>query len=202
MIEEESILGYAPITSHKIGQTMSLSELCEAAMFVSDNTAANLLLKELGGPSTITVFMKILGDNTTRLDRWEPELNEATVNDIRDTTTANAMTESLYSVLFQEHLSELSRQQLQYWLINNKVTGSLLRSVIPQSWSIGDRSGAGGSGSRGITAVIFPDNQPAVFVAIYITQTKASMAQRDRAIAEIGEVIFTLIKNNNSNHNQ
>src|SRR3989454_11362976 len=57
----------------------------------SDNTAANLLLTTIGGPKELTAFLHNMGDHVTRLDRWEPELNEAIPNDERDTTMPVAM---------------------------------------------------------------------------------------------------------------
>ena len=53
---------------------MTLAELCEAAMIVSDNTAGNLILASLGGPQAITDYARSLGDTVTRLDRIEPHL--------------------------------------------------------------------------------------------------------------------------------
>nr|MDQ6121472.1 serine hydrolase [Klebsiella pneumoniae subsp. pneumoniae] len=56
---------------------MTVAELSAAAVQYSDNAAANLLLKELGGPAGLTAFMRSIGDTTFRLDRWELELNSA-----------------------------------------------------------------------------------------------------------------------------
>jgi beta-lactamase class A len=60
---------------------MSISDLTRAAIVLSDNTAANLLLTRLGGPSVVTEFARSCGDTVTRLDRNE-------IGDIRDTTTS------------------------------------------------------------------------------------------------------------------
>jgi beta-lactamase class A len=46
-------------------------------MTVSDNTAGNLLLANLGGPAGLTAYVRSIGDEITRLDRLKPELNEA-----------------------------------------------------------------------------------------------------------------------------
>jgi beta-lactamase class A len=86
------VLSYAPITRHRIGgQGMTVAELCQAAITVSDNTAANLLLSSIGGPAAVTALARSLGDEMTRLDRMEPELNVTTAGDVRDTTTPNAL---------------------------------------------------------------------------------------------------------------
>ena len=169
---------------------MSLKEACSATMITSDNTAANLVLTGIKGPEALTQFMRSIGDDDTRLDRIEPDLNEAIDGDKRDTTTANAMVKSLHTLLFGDVLSKVSKAQLKQWMIDNKVTGSLLRSVLPEKWSIADRSGSGGYGSRGITAVVWSDKRTPLIISIYLTQTDASFAQRNKAIAEIGKEIF------------
>lgn len=76
---------------------MTVAELSAAAVQYSDNAAANLLLKELGGPAGLTAFMRSIGDTTFRLDRWELELNSAIPGDARDTSSPRAVTESLQS---------------------------------------------------------------------------------------------------------
>ena len=88
----KDILEYAPVTKvHLKDGGMTLGALCAAAIEQSDNTAGNLLLDAIGGPSGLTNFALKLGDNVTRLDREEPELNSAIPGDERDTTTPAAM---------------------------------------------------------------------------------------------------------------
>ncbi|MBY4859822.1 serine hydrolase [Burkholderia contaminans] len=81
---------------------MTVRELCSAAITMSDNTAANLLLTTIGGPKELTAFLHNMGDHVTRLDRWEPELNEAIPNDERDTTMPAAMATTLRKLLTGE----------------------------------------------------------------------------------------------------
>lgn len=191
MFSESDLVTYSPVTEkYAGGQAMSLSDLCEAALTMSDNTAANLILRVLGGPAKFTSFIRGLGDNVTRLDRWETELNEAAPGDQRDTTTPNAMVKNLQSLLLGDELSLKSRDQLQDWLERNQVADGLLRAVVPEGWVVADRTGAGGFGSRSITAIIWaPERQP-IIVALYLTETEASFSKRDDAIVEIGKALI------------
>ena len=189
-IEEQDLIAWSPITEKLVGESFSLKQACTAAMVMSDNTAANIVLDGISGPSELTLFMKELGDEVTRLDRIEPHLNEARSGDERDTTTPNAIVKSLGKLLYGEKLSSGSKEQLIEWMAGNKVSDSLLRSVLPEGWSIADRSGAGGFGSRGITAAIWSNEQQPLIVAIYLTQTEASFDERNKAIAKIGREIF------------
>src|SRR5690606_9568256 len=104
----------------------------------------------VGGPEAVTSFLRRIGDSTTRLDRDEPTLNEATPGDPRDTTTPLAMQETLAALVLGTALNEESRAQLQAWLLSNEVGGPLLRAAIPQDWTVADRTGAGGYGTRGV----------------------------------------------------
>ncbi|WP_428033479.1 class A beta-lactamase [Amphritea sp.] len=191
MIEKEKLIAWSPITENLVGEPFTLKQACSAAMQMSDNTAANIVLEGIGGPGELTQFMRSIGDDVTRLDRIEPALNEALAGDNRDTTTPDAMVNSLAELLYGETLSASAAAQLKQWMMDNKVSDSLLRSVLPQGWSIADRSGAGGFGSRGITAIVWSEQQTPIVIAIYLTQTDASFDRRNRAIAEIGQAIFS-----------
>ena len=191
---ESDLVTYSPVTEkYAGGQALSLSDLCEAALTTSDNTAANLILRVLGGPAQVTSFARGLGDDVTRLDRWETELNEAAPGDQRDTTTPNAMVKNLQSLLLGDALSVKSRDQLRDWLERNQVADGLFRAVVPEGWIVADRTGAGSFGSRSITAIIWPPERQPIIVALYLTETEASFSKRNDAIAEIGKALILTV---------
>ncbi|MCG2581573.1 MAG: class A beta-lactamase [Marinobacter sp.] len=188
--KKDDLVIYSPVTETRTGEPgMTLGEICEATMATSDNTAANLVLNAIGGPDSVTGFVRALGDKITRLDRTETTLNEAAPGDPRDTTTPNAMVNNLRKLVLSDTLANDSRNKLISWLKGNRVSDNLLRSVLPRDWQIGDRSGAGGYGSRSIAAVLWPPNREPLVLAIYITETEASFDERNKAIAEIGRVV-------------
>src|SRR5262245_1718187 len=115
--------GYSPVTKRNVATGMTIADLCAAAVAVSDNTAGNLLLSLLGGRQGLTSFCRSFGDQVTRLDRTVPTLNSALPSDERDTTSPRAMTENLRRLLLGDVLSPASRQQLETWLIDDKVSG-------------------------------------------------------------------------------
>lgn len=194
-VSSTELVTYSPVLEeYADSRDITLFELCEAAMTTSDNTAANLILQRLGGPESVTSFTRQLGDGLTRLDRWETELNQATPGDDRDTTTPRSMASNFKQLLLGKVLSSESRNQLRTWLISNKVADDLFRSGMPDDWVIGDRTGAGGFGSRSITAVIWPPERSPVFVAFYITETTASFEERNAAVAKLGYMLVDLIQ--------
>ncbi|TKB11154.1 class A beta-lactamase [Desulforhopalus sp. IMCC35007] len=190
VFEEKDLVTYSPVTKTRVGASgMSLSELCEATMSMSDNSAANFILRNIGGPEAVTTFVRSVGDTITRLDRWEPDLNEATPGDVRDTTTPNAMVQTLKSLVFGDTLNLRSREQLINWLKGNKVGDALFRAGVPSTWVVADKTGAGGHGSRSIAAIMWPPKSQPIIATVYITETEATFDARNAAIAEIGEVI-------------
>nr|WP_297462093.1 class A beta-lactamase [uncultured Halomonas sp.] len=188
--EASDLVTYSPITKDRVGgDGMTLAEICEAAVTLSDNTAGNLILETLGGPAGLTDFARSLGDDMTRLDRWETELNEATPGDPRDTTTPRAMANNLHALLFEGKLSEPSRDQLVSWLMASKTGDAKLRAGLPKDWRIGDKTGGGENGTTNDIAVIWPPGHEPLIVTVYITQTTASLDDRNAAIADIGRAI-------------
>ena len=192
MVEKASLVTWSPVLEKQVGQSITLGQACAATMRMSDNAAANMILNHTGGPQALTLFLRDLGDKTSRLDRFETTLNEARPGDPRDTTTPNAITSTLNTLLFGKALSSGAQAQLIQWMKDNQVADNLLRSVLPPRWQIADRSGAGGYGSRGITAIVWPENRAPIIVSIYITQTDATIEQRNKAVAEIGKAIFAV----------
>lgn len=71
-------------------------------------------------------------------------------------------------------------------MVEDKVAGPLLRAVLPHGWFIADKTGAGERGSRGIVAALGPDGKPSRIVVIYLTESTATMDERNKQIAEIG----------------
>jgi beta-lactamase class A len=191
---KSDLLEYSPVTKHHAdGAGMSVSALCDAAITLSDNTAANLLLASFGGPAGLTGFVRSLGDTHTRLDRNEPTLNESTPGDPRDTTTPNAMLADMRALLLGDRLLTASRAQLQAWLDANKTGDKRIRAHLPKNWRVGDKTGTGSHGSTNDIAILRPPGRAPIIVTIYLTQTKADSARRESAIAEVGSLIASLI---------
>ncbi|TDB54343.1 class A beta-lactamase [Photorhabdus luminescens] len=185
------LVEYSPVSEKfVVPASMNWQQLCSAAVSYSDNTAANLIAKKVGGPVAMNLFFSGLGDNVTHLDRYEPELNSAIPGDKRDTTTPIAVSQTLQKLTLGEVLEPSSRQQLVEWMRDDKVADALLRSVLPAGWKIADKTGAGDYGSRSIISIVWPKDSSPLIVAIYITQTEATIAQSNEAIARIGKILF------------
>jgi beta-lactamase class A len=187
---EKDLLDYAPETKKHVAEGhMRLGDLCAAAIQWSDNTAANLILKQIGGPAGFTRYARSIGDKVTRLDRNEPTLNTAIPGDPRDTTTPAAIAHTLEIVLTKGVLSAASVRQLEDWMIGDKVADARLRAGLPKDWSIGDKTGTGDNGTANVVAIIRPPNRKPLFAASYLTGSKGTPAERNAVHAEVGRVI-------------
>ena len=191
------LMSYSPITEkHVGGDGMSVAELCEAAITLSDNTAANLLLHSFGGPALLTAYLRSLDDKVTRLDRIEPELNESTPGDPRDTTSPKAMLSTMRQLVLGTALTPGSREQLTNWLLANKTGDKRLRALLPSGWRVADKTGSGAYGTTNDIGVLFPPNRAPVLVVSYLTGTKANPATREAALAEVGRLAASMVTGN------
>ncbi|OHV85744.1 class A beta-lactamase [Ensifer sp. LCM 4579] len=188
------LLPHSPVTEkHVGGNGMTVAALCEAAITISDNAAANLLLESFGGPAGLTSWLRSIGDETTRLDRMEPELNEAAFGDPRDTTTPAAILETLGKLAFGSVLSESSRQQLVGWMVANKTGDARLRAGLPKDWRIGDKTGTSMTGAVSDIGFAWPDGRRPILVAAYTGEAKAPLDILNPVFAEIGGIIAGMV---------
>jgi beta-lactamase class A len=188
------LLEYAPVAKARVAEgAMTLADLCDAAITVSDNTAGNLLLSTIGGPAGLTAYVRSLGDVATRLDRTEPTLNEATPGDRRDTTSPSAMLQNLRTLLLGDALSRQSRDRLTAWLVANKTGNALLRAGLPPGWKVGDKTGRGNYGTTNDIAIIWPPNRRPILVAAYLTETTSAPPARDAMLADVARIVAASI---------
>jgi beta-lactamase class A len=188
--DAKDILEYAPVTkAHLKEGGMTLGALCEAAIAQSDNTAGNLLLDAVGGPAGVTNFTRSLGDQVTRLDRKEPDLNSAIPGDDRDTTTPGSMLADMARILNGDVLSRSSRRQLEDWLQENKTGATMIRAGVPTDWIVGDKTGRGANGATNDIAIMRPPDRAPVLLAIYCVGSTATANDRAAAIAEVAKIV-------------
>jgi beta-lactamase class A len=185
----DQLVPYSPVTEAHAGTDgLTLEALCEAALTLSDNTAANLLLDSIGGPRGLTSWLRRVGDGVSRLDRREPALNEATPGDPRDTTTPLAMLGNLQRLVLGSVLRPASRSRLAAWLVACQTGEKRLRGGVPAGWRAGDKTGSGGHDATNDIAVLWPPDRAPILVAAYYAEADASGEARDAVLAELGRL--------------
>jgi beta-lactamase class A len=184
------LMSYAPVTKAPVADGgMALGDLLAAAVELSDNPAANLILDAIGGPGGWTAFVRSIGDGASRLDRTEPTLNTSIPGDPRDTTTPAAMARDLVTVLLGPALSGASRDRLIGWMVDCKTGAARLRAGLPATWRVGDKTGTGDHGSTNDIAVAWTPTG-AIVIACYFTGAETASADaRDGAVAEVGRIV-------------
>lgn len=171
---EADLLEYAPVArEHLVRGALPVEALCSAAVSLSDNTAANLLLARIGGPEALTAFLRRNGDEVTRLDRNEPGLNSNIPGDPRDTTTPRAMAQTMRAILLGGVLAEDGRNRLQQWLKDTKTGLARLRAGLPPDWITGDKTGTGVNGAANDVAIAWPPGRPPILIAAYLSDSRA-----------------------------
>jgi len=184
------LLEYAPYTREHVAEgALTVGSLCRAAVEVSDNTAANLLLKFQGGPAALTSYLRSVGDAETRLDRTEPALNSNEPGDPRDTTTPRAMLETQRKLLLGDALSDGSRTRLTGWLKDCKTGLERLRAGVPPDWAAGDKTGTGSRGSANDIAIFWPPHRAPVLVAAYFSDSSAPPQALNAVHAKLGRLV-------------
>lgn len=184
------VLEYAPVIKANLSRgTLTMEALCAAAVEVSDNSAANLLLDRIGGPAGLTRFLRAQGDGVTRLDREEPALNDNLPGDPRDTTTPAAMVALLRTLLVGRALSETSRARLEGWMTSSTTGLARLRAGLPAGWRAGDKTGTGARGANNDIAIVRPPGRAPILIASYQDGGDATLPIRNAAHASVARLV-------------
>jgi beta-lactamase class A len=191
-IGQDDLLAHSPVVEAKVKEgvtALNISELCAAVVVHSDNAAANILLKGIGGPTAFTQFMRSIGDKVTRLDRLEMELNSNTPDDPRDTTTPRAMVDALLRIFTQDVLSLTSRAMLIDWLAAAGTGLDRVRAGLPKSWPAGDKTGTGPNGAVNDLCLAYPPGRRPIFIAVFMSGSTQEAKRLYAAHAEIGALV-------------
>jgi beta-lactamase class A len=198
MWTEADMLNPAPFTRERIDTGATLRELARATQTTSDNPAANILLRNLGGPAGLTAFWRSLGDEVSRVDRYEPEMNLVTVTEFRDTTTPAAMALTVAKIVYGDALPEKERAELKGWMIETQTGLKRVRAGLPEGWVAGDKTGTSGlvgAADYNYIDIGFaqgPKGEGPITFACYLRarQTEDDMLPGPQAaLAEVGRII-------------
>lgn len=189
----DDLVAHSPVTEQHVGTGMTLRALCDAAVRYSDNTAGNLLLRDLGGPRGFQRALAGLGDRTTRADRWETALNEATPGDVRDTSTPRALATDLRAYTLGDALGAEGRALVIDWLRRNTTGAGLIRAGVPAGWQVGDKTGTAEYGTRNDIGVLWPPHREPVVVAVLSSRTAPDAEHDDRLVARAAAAVVAAL---------
>lgn len=180
----DDLVTYSPVTEKHTGTGMTLRELCDAAVRESDNTAANLLLRDLDGPSGLNAYLRGLGDSVSRLDQYEPHLGGNPPKDPRDTTTARAVAADYRALVVGDALPAAQRTLLTEWLVGSTTGGERIRAGAPRGWKVGDKTGTGDYGRANDVAVLWPERGAPLVLAVLTDRPDRDAEPSNPLVAE------------------
>ena len=191
-ISREQLQPNSPVVEAQLAQGqegMAVRDLCAAAVAFSDNTAANVLFAGVGGPASVNSFVRSIGDEVTRFDRNEPELNSNTPGDERDTTTPHAMAETMLKIFTQDVLSVTSRAMLIDWMTAARTGLDRVRAGVPHGWHSADKTGTGANGACNDLALVWPPDRRPILIAAFMSESSQPPQVLSAAHAQIGAIV-------------
>jgi beta-lactamase class A len=191
---QEDLITYSPVAELYVGTGMPLGEIAEAAVRFSDNTAGNLLLDELEGPAGFTAALGAIGDQVTQSVRWEAGLNEAVPGDSRDTTSARAFASNLRDYALGDVMDQEKRAILIDWMSGNATGDTLIRAGVPADWTVADKSGSGGYGTRNNIAIVWPPDAEPIVLTIFSTRESLDADRDDALIAQAASFVVDALR--------
>ncbi|GAB2931018.1 class A beta-lactamase [Nonomuraea fastidiosa] len=183
---------HSPTTEKHVKDGLTVAQLCKAAITLSDNTAGNMVLKQIGGPAGLTKYLRTLKDPVSRLDRWEVELNVWTPKEKRDTTTPAAAARDLRRLAAGNALHPKDRARLNGWLIANETGDARIRAGLPKKWTIGDKTGSNDEiGAGNDIAIAWPSGRSGapIILAIYTNRKEAGQPIDNKVIARTATIL-------------
>lgn len=188
--EHDLVTPFEATKPHVGPEGMTIEALCEAAITVSDSTAANLLLASFGGPSALTAYLRSLGDLVTRLDRRELDLNIVKPGEIHDTTSPRAIAGTLRQLVLGDALSTASRAMLTNWMVVARDAATQrLRVGVPEGWRVADKPGTWVKISTNDIGVIWPPHRDAIVVAAYLGRAPGSIKAQEGILADVARIV-------------
>ncbi len=181
-VTRADMVNNAPVTEPAIGTTLSVETLMKAIVEVSDNPAANLLLKALGGLEAMRAFYRGIGDDSTTVDRFEPEMNR--LDGDKDTIQPAQSRINLYR-LFEDSVTPLSvasREKLLGWMFTSPTGTARIKAGVPAGWRVAHKTGTGGYGPTNDIGLLYPPTGTPITLAIYYHGVRASSDSENEAV--------------------
>lgn len=185
-VRNSDLVDYSPVTEKAAGSALPIGELLRAAVSLSDNCAANLLIEAFGGLAAWRNWYRAIGDRITRVDRLEIELNRGFDRDPRDTTTPAQALHNLRSVFEGPLLTDRYRRQLIDWLVDTPRGTARIKAGVPAGWTVAHKAGTGSQGQTNDIGLVWPTpaRRPIIAAAYYSGSAVAAMDQREAVLAE------------------
>ena len=193
-VTQADMVNHAPVTEPAIGGTLTIEQLMKGTVEVSDNPAANILIRELGGLDALRAFYRGIGDVDTRVDRLEPEMNR--LDGDKDTITPVQSVANIHRLLVSSDtpLSAASKTLLMRWLVDTPTGMNRIKAGVPAGWIVAHKTGTGGYGPVNDIGVLYPPSGDPIVMAAYFHATRESTDdQREAVIADATRIALSAL---------
>lgn len=183
--------------------TISLAEIIEYTVSQSDNNGCDILLRLIGGTDVVESYLRDIGVRDCEIKVNEKQMHESWDAQFLNWTTAGSAAKLL--VDFYKAEVGLSPQSIDFLfsVMKNITTGAeRLRGLLPLSTVVAHKTGTSDTDSQGVTwaindigVVVMPQAE-AYAIAVFITQSRESMAVNERVIADISRLVWDELTKN------
>lgn len=175
------------------GVALSLRHLLELMLLISDNSATDVLLREVGGADAVNARLKALGVEGIRIDgptitmiRESRDRMKNYLADPKDGATPDGMAQLLAKIHRREALSPASTDLLLDILRRCETGRARLSGLLPAGTVVRHKTGTLNGVANDIGYIELPNGAGTVAIAVFVKESASEPAQRERAIAEIG----------------
>jgi beta-lactamase class A len=195
---KKDLTNWNPITEKYLSSGMTVEQLCAASISYSDNTAMNLLVKQMGGLDQMTHFAHSVGNTSFRQDNgWPEEAYSGGKGDFKDSSTPKDMANSLQKLAFTDALDKPQREMLISWLKANTTGDFRIRAGLPKGWIVADKTGTGGAyGTTNDLGIIWPPQCAPIIMAIYYTSDGIGAVKREDIVASATHLLISKLAQN------
>ena len=172
-----------------------LRELLRLAVSLSDNSAADLVLRVIGGPEVVQRYMNSIGVDGFQLKDGERGLHGDVAAQYRNWFEPASAVKLLRRISDDSPLSAEHTALLLAWMKDTPTGAHRIKGELPEGTNVMHKSGTSGSGNgvayatNDIGLIALPNGRR-LAIAIFVTDAAADDATRDTVIARIAKAAY------------
>lgn len=174
---------------------VSIRELLRLSVSLSDNTAADVLLRVIGGPGVVDSYVKSIGIQGFHLESSEREIHSDFTTQYRNWIEPRSAVQLLRRFNDNSPLSTQHTELIKEWMRDTPTAAHRLRGDLPAGIVVIHKSGTSKT-NQGLTyatndigLIGLPDGR-FLAIAVFVTESKADDATRDAVIAYIAKAVY------------
>lgn len=176
--------------------SLSLGEVLDYTVALSDNNGCDLLLKLIGGTQTVQKFMDSKGVKGFQIKRNEDDMHKNWKTQYDNFSTANSAVQVLKKFYDGKLLSKKSTDYLMQIMLGTKTGTNKIVEQLPKNTPVAHKTGASGKYDNGLTVaendmgiVTLPDGKHYA-IAIFINNSIETDEVNCRIVSDISKAVW------------